>query len=97
MANQRQTLFHFRRAYDKTLLPHEKSYLRKCVAEHGAEFICGCIGKLIQDKKPINTKNLRNTIADLKSQEEKRKAEEHRQQWEGFDDRPKSIFGGYYE
>lgn len=54
----------------QSLSPQEKSYLRKCVAEHGAEFICGCIGILKTQKKIISTTTLPAVI-----EEEKTKAE----------------------
>ena len=71
----------------KTLTPAEKKYLRECVKQHGAEFISGCIGILIERKEPITTKSLRDAIGEQKQKE----AEEQKRnsQWETFDDKPK--------
>ena len=84
----------------KTLTPAEKKYLKECIKQHGAEFICGCIDALKRDKKLVGIKTLRNAICDIKEREAERKAEEEKSKWEGLDDDslgPKSIFGGYYE
>lgn len=61
----------------KSLLPQEKAFLRNCVSEHGAEFICGCIGELKRKKKLISTETLTKTIKEMqeKAKEEKAIAE----------------------
>lgn len=57
-----------------SLTPKEKSYLRKCVSEHGAEFICGCIGELKRRRKAITTETLPAVIRELKAKAEADKA-----------------------
>lgn len=57
-----------------SLTPKEKSYLRKCVSEHGAEFICGCIGELKRRRKAITTETLPAVIRELKAKAEAEKA-----------------------
>lgn len=58
----------------QSLSPQEKSYLRKCVAEHGAEFICGCIGELKRKKKIISTTTLPAVIEEMRKRAEEEKA-----------------------
>ena len=58
-----------------SLTPKEKSYLRKCVSEHGAEFICGCIGELKRRRKAITTETLPAVIRELKAKAEAEKLE----------------------
>ena len=58
----------------QSLTPKEKSYLRKCVAEHGAEFICGCIGELKRKKKLISTTTLPAVIEEMRKRAEEEKA-----------------------
>ena len=58
----------------QSLSSQEKSYLRKCVAEHGAEFICGCIGELKRKKKIISTTTLPAVIEEMRKRAEEEKA-----------------------
>lgn len=62
------------------LSPKEKSYLRKCVADHGADFICGCITALKSQKKVISTTTLPAIIRELKQEAEKKKQEADKHQ-----------------
>lgn len=62
------------------LSPKEKSYLRKCVADHGADFICGCITALKSQKKVISTTTLPAIIRELKQEAEKEKQEADKHQ-----------------
>ena len=57
-----------------SLTPKEKSYLRKCISEHGAEFICGCIGELKRRRKAITTETLPAVIKEMRKQAEEEKA-----------------------
>jgi len=54
----------------QSLSLQEKSYLRKCVAQHGAEFVCGCIGILKNQKKIISTTTLPAVITEQKAKAE---------------------------
>lgn len=81
----------------KTLTPAEKKYLKECIKQHGAEFICGCIDTLKRDKKLVGIKTLRNAICDIKEREAEKKAEEEKSKWEGADDKNLSPWGGYFE
>ena len=68
----------------QSLSPQEKSYLRKCVAQHGAEFICGCIAELKREKKLISTTTLPAVIEEMqnRAKEEKARAEAEAKQRE---------------
>lgn len=68
----------------QSLSPQEKSYLRKCVADHGAEFICGCIAELKREKKLISTTTLPAVIEEMqkRAEEEKARAEAEAKQRE---------------
>lgn len=58
----------------QSLSPQEKSYLRKCVAQHGAEFICGCIAELKREKKLISTTTLPAVIEEMQNRAKEEKA-----------------------
>lgn len=48
-----------------SLLPKERAFLRGLIKRHKAEFICGCINELKQEKKRIDIESLKMKIAGL--------------------------------